>query len=451
MLVNYVQQALGLFEKADAILICDKDGYIEYAKWYKDWYFSSPEVVGKHILEVYPTLTEETSTIMKCLRKKEGEIDEEQHIVNFKGEMIHVMNTTQPIVVDGEIIGAICASSFYEDVRQQKEGEQEGGIKKLYVLDDIITANPAMKAMKNRIVNTARSNSTVLIYGETGTGKELVAESIHTGSRRKNQAFVSQNCAAIPASLLESLFFGTEKGSYTGAQSRKGLFELADQGTLFLDEINSMDISIQAKILKAIEEKKVRRLGGTRDIAIDVRIICAMNEEPYEVLKKGKLREDLFYRIGVVQLRLPPLRERKEDILVLTDFFIKHFNRELGKNVKGLSALTRNAFLNQYWRGNVRELKNTIESAFVNTSESVLTIKSLPETFFMFQGEAGGHREEEQGFQNDFSLNDVVEQYEKSLIEQVLRSSGNMSGAARRMKISRQTLRYKMDKYGIQE
>lgn len=451
MLVNYVQQALGLFEKADAILICDKDGYIEYAKWYKDWYFSSPEVVGKHILEVYPTLTEETSTIMKCLRKKEGEIDEEQHIVNFKGEMIHVMNTTQPIVVDGEIIGAICASSFYEDVRQQKEGEQEGGIKKLYVLDDIITANPAMKAMKNRIVNTARSNSTVLIYGETGTGKELVAESIHTGSRRKNQAFVSQNCAAIPASLLESLFFGTEKGSYTGAQSRKGLFELADQGTLFLDEINSMDISIQAKILKAIEEKKVRRLGGTRDIAIDVRIICAMNEEPYEVLKKGKLREDLFYRIGVVQLRLPPLRERKEDILILTDFFIKHFNRELGKNVKGLSALTRNAFLNQYWRGNVRELKNTIESAIVNSSESVLTIKSLPETFFMFRGEAGGHREEEQGFQNDFSLNDVVEQYEKSLIEQVLRSSGNMSGAARRMKISRQTLRYKMDKYGIQE
>lgn len=448
MLVNYVQQALGLFERADAILICDKEGYIEYAKWYKDWYFSSLEVVGKHILEVYPTLTEETSTIMRCVRRKEVEIDEEQHIINFKGEMIHIVNTTQPIEMDGEVIGAICASTFCDEVRERSVVAGGNSKNKLYVLDDIITGSNVMKEVKLRILNAARSNSTVLIYGETGTGKELVAESLHTCSERKNKPFVSQNCAAIPSTLLEGMFFGTEKGSYTGAQSKKGLFELADKGTIFLDEINSMDMGMQAKILKVLEEKKVRRLGGLKDIDIDVRIVCAMNEEPYEALRCGKLREDLFYRISVVQLKLPPLRERKEDIVLLTEHFIEQFNRDLHKNVKGLSTLAVNALENHHWRGNVRELRNTIESTFINLEEDTITIKSLPETFFMDRQELPqGGKQEPMG--RTFSLASVVEQYEKSLIEEVLKSSVNMAEAARRMKVSRQTLKYKMEKYTI--
>lgn len=448
MLVNYIQQALGLFEKADAILICDKEGYIEYAKWYKDWYFSSAEVVGKHILEVYPTLNEETSTIMRCLRKKEVEIDAEQHIVNFKGEMIHIVNTTQPIEVDGEVIGAICASSFYDKIRERTVITGDVGKKGLYVLDDIVTGSSLMQELKIRIANAACSSSTVLIYGETGTGKELVAESIHTGSRRKEQPFVSQNCAAIPATLLEGMFFGTEKGSYTGAQTKKGLFELADGGTLFLDEINSMDMGMQAKILKALEEKKIRRLGGIKDIDIDVRIVCAMNEEPYEALRNGKLREDLFYRISVVQLRLPPLRARKEDILLLSEHFIAYFNKELGRSVTGLSELTVNAFQNHHWRGNVRELRNTIESAFINLTGNTITMKSLPETFFMEKEEGSVHGEKPDNIQG-FSLSNVVEQYEKSLIESMLRSCASMAEAARKMKISRQRLKYKMEKYGL--
>ena len=447
MLVNYVQQALGLFEKADAIVICDKEGYIEYAKWYKDWYFSSAEVVGKHILEVYPTLTEDTSTIMRCIRRKESGLDEEQHIVNFKGEMIHVVNTTQPIEVDGEVLGVICASSFCDELRERSIAE--GGCKKgLYVLDDIISKSHAMRDIKLRILNAAKSSSTVLIYGETGTGKELVAESIHTASERKDHPFVSQNCAAIPTTLLEGIFFGTEKGSYTGAQTKKGLFELADKGTLFLDEINSMEPGIQAKILKVLEEKKVRRLGGTKDIEVDVRIVCAMNEEPYEALKNGKLREDLFYRISVVQLRLPPLRERKEDIMLLTGHFVEQFNRELKKNVKGLSELAENAFQNHYWRGNVRELRNTVESAFINLTEDIIAIKSLPETFFMEIEDRVETRNVE-AIGTEFSLTSVVNQYEKSLIEEVIQNAGNMAEAAKRMKISRQTLKYKMEKYGL--
>ncbi len=449
MLINYVQQALGLFEKADAILICDKAGYIEYAKWYKDWYFSSAEVVGKHILEVYPTLTEETSTIMRCLNKMEGEIDEEQHIVNFKGEMVHIINTTQPLLVDGEIIGAICASTFYDEMRERKGSRQECGKKSLYTLDDIITEDPAMKHLKQRVLNAARSNSTVLIYGETGTGKELVAESIHTSGPRKNQPFISQNCAAIPSTLLEGIFFGTEKGSYTGADTKKGLFELADKGTLFLDEINSMDMGIQAKILKVIEEKKVRRLGAEKDRSIDVRIVCAMNEEPYEAMTKGKLREDLFYRIGVVQLRIPPLRERRSDIMPLTRHFIETLNKELGKDVKGLSDLARNAFENQLWRGNVRELRNTLESAFINLNGDLITIKNLPETFFQVHSALLPVSGEPLMLQKEFSLEKAVEQYERALVEQILKNSANMAEAARKMKISRQRLKYKMEKYGL--
>lgn len=449
MLINYVQQALGLFEKADAILICDKEGYIEYAKWYKDWYFGSAEVVGKHILEVYPTLTEETSTILRCLRRREGEIDEEQHIVNFKGEMVHIINTTQPLIVDGEIIGAICASTFYDEVRERKGSRQECGKNGLYTLDDIITEDPAMKHLKQQILNVARSSSTALIYGETGTGKELVAESIHTSSPRKNRPFISQNCAAIPATLLEGIFFGTEKGSYTGADTKKGLFELADKGTLFLDEINSMDMGIQAKILKVIEEKKVRRLGAVKDRSIDVRIICAMNEEPYEALKNGKLREDLFYRISVVQLCIPPLRERKKDIMLLARHFIELFNKELGRDVKGLSELAQNAFENQIWRGNVRELRNTMESAFINLNGDLITIKNLPETFFQVRNILPPAACAPPAFQKEFSLEKAVEQYEKAMIEQILGTSANMAEAARKMKISRQRLKYKMEKYSL--
>lgn len=451
MLINYIQQALGLFEKADAILICDKNGYIEYAKWYRDWYFECAEVIGMHILEVYPTLTEETSTIVRCLHSGKGRIDDEQNIVNFKGKMIHVMSTTLPISVDGEIIGAICASSFCGEERERKQEMDSSQGKRLYELDDIITCNEAMKEMKAKIAKVAQNNSTVLIYGETGTGKELVAESIHTSSPRKGQPFISQNCAAIPTTLLEGLFFGTEKGSYTGAERKKGLFELAHKGTLFLDEINSMDFSIQAKILKVLEEKKVRRIGGSEDIHIDVKILCAMNENPYEVLKKGKIREDLFYRIGVVQIKLPPLRERREDIMPLTEAFIERFNRELNRDIRGISDLTKNAFETNRWRGNVRELRNTIESAFNNETGNKITIKSLPELFFMNNEEDG--REAETNIrvidEEKLSLSEAVDQYEKELIKRVLEQSKNMAEAAKRLKLSRQSLKYKMEKHGI--
>ena len=204
-----------------------------------------------------------------------------------------------------------------------------------------------------------------IIWGETGTGKELFAQSLHSHSSRARGPFVAQNCAAIPTTLLESTLFGTTRGSYTGAENRKGLLKQADGGTLFLDEVNSMDLSLQAKILKAIEEKRFRPVGGEQDVHRDVRIVSAMNVDPITAVREGLLRRDLFYRLGVVQLALPPLRKRPEDIPLLTDFYVEQYNRNMGRAISGVSELVRNALLAYEWPGNVRELRNEIGRAHV--------------------------------------------------------------------------------------
>ena len=219
-----------------------------------------------------------------------------------------------------------------------------------------------MLTLKDTVQRVAANTSPVLIWGETGTGKELFAQSLHSHSSRARGPFVAQNCAAIPTTLLESTLFGTTRGSYTGAENRKGLLKQADGGTLFLDEVNSMDLSLQAKILKAIEEKRFRPVGGEQDVHSDVRIVSAMNVDPITAVREGLLRRDLFYRLGVVQLALPPLRKRPEDIPLLTDFYVEQYNRNMGRAISGVSELVRNALLAYDWPGNVRELRNAVES-----------------------------------------------------------------------------------------
>ena len=307
-----------------------------------------------------------------------------------------------------------------------------------------------MEELKERIRHVARNNSTVLIMGETGTGKELVAQSLHTCSDRADKPFISQNCAAIPANLLEGIFFGTEKGSYTGAETRKGLFELADGGTLFLDEINSMELSMQAKLLKVLEEKKARRLGGYREIPFNVRIICAMNEDPAEVMRAGRLREDLYYRIGVVKLRIPPLRERRGDIMVLAEHFIEKYNQEMGMHIHGISELTKNAFLNYEWRGNIRELKNTIESAFNTAQNGIITMKDIPELVQVSTENDMFKTPNTISVPTAGSLKEMMDEYEKQIIFETLKRSKTMAEAAGKLKISRQNLRYKMKCYQLE-
>lgn len=444
MFNQLVQQALGIHENTDAVLICDKKGIIEYAKWKKNVFFVPSEVAGRSILDIYPGLNEKTSTIMRVLNTGQPLYEEEQRIYTWKNELVHCVSTTLPIKANGKVIGAICASILYNSDEKPTLDIPSG---EYYQLSDIIAQDEKMIELKRRIEKAAMSDSAVMIIGETGTGKELVAQSVHSCSMRRDKPFISQNCAAIPTSLLEGIFFGTEKGSYTGAENRKGLFELADGGTLFLDEINSMDISIQAKLLKALEEKKIRHVGGYKEIKFDVKIVCAMNEEPLEAIKKGVLREDLYYRLSVVKLQIPPLRERKGDILLLTDYYIQYFNRKMGKHITGASELVQNALMNCEWKGNVRELKNVIESAFNLAEKDVITMKDIPELAHQTQKtilNAPKAIPNRTG-----SLKNMMDDYEKLIIEETLKNSKTMAEAAEKLDMSRQNLRYKIKRYNL--
>ena len=238
-----------------------------------------------------------------------------QEIPTYTGKVIRSLNTTLPLKEGGKIVGAVDVSRYIDTPYARKnialtfKNVQKND---LYTVDDIISNSVQMAEMKEKIIRIANTDSSVLIWGESGTGKELVAQSLHTASNRKNKKFVSQNCAAIPSTLLESILFGTTKGSFTGAENRAGIFEVANGGTIFLDEINSMGMDVQAKILKAIEEKQIKRIGGVEPISIDVKIVAAMNADPIECVKNKIIREDLFYRLSVVQIKVPPLRERQK-------------------------------------------------------------------------------------------------------------------------------------------
>jgi DNA-binding NtrC family response regulator len=248
-------------------------------------------------------------------------------------------------------------------------------------VDAIIGETEQMTRVKNLILKIAKSDATtVLIQGESGTGKELVAKAIHYGSARADKPFLAINCAALPVTLLETELMGHEKGAFTDAKTaKKGLFELADGGTLFLDEIGDMDMSMQAKLLRVLEEKSFRRVGGVKDIKVDVRVISATNQDLATAMTEGRFRKDLFYRLQVVPITLPPLRERGQDIVFLAQHFMRHFNRECHKTVQGLSEETQQILLAYSWPGNVRELKNVIERAMIFEVENEVLPEHLPQ------------------------------------------------------------------------
>ena len=448
MAERYLEQIRAIIrvcEDTDGILIVDKDGIVRDHRIAMNYYWKEEETVGHHIRELYPCLDENSSTILKALRTGRAIYDQRQELVNSRGEKVELDATTIPIVVNGEVEGAVDCARFYVVGQRIVRGGRKGG---LSTLDRIMTRSPRMEDLKRRIRSAAQLDSPVLIYGETGTGKELVAESLHSEGPRGGEPFVAQNCAAIPANLLESIFFGTEKGSYTGAVTRKGLFEEANGGTLFLDEINSMDISLQAKLLKALEEKKVRRLGGSRDIPFDVRIVAAVNEPPEELLRSGKLRQDLYYRLGVVRLNLPPLRERPEDISLLTTYFIEQYNRSMKRSIRGVTPEVAEQFRRYRWPGNIRQLRNTVEGAFAVAQGELLCEADLAESL----GTRPEPAPEASGAalpDSPISLSREVERYERELIRRAMEQYGSISAAARNLGLSRQNLKYKLQKYNL--
>jgi len=314
--------------------------------------------------------------------------------------------------------------------------------------DNIIGTSEKMRQVYEIVSEMAQNDVTVLISGETGTGKELIARAIHFNGLRKDKPFITVDCASIPENLLESELFGHEKGAFTDATSQKlGRFDLANNGTLFLDEISNLKIDTQGKILRALQEKEIQRVGGVKTIKIDVRIISATNIDLKRAIKEGKFREDLYYRLNVVPIELPPLRERKEDIPLLVNYFLGIFNREFGKKVKNVT-LEAMKFLTAYrWPGNVRELRNVIERLVALVKEEVISHRRLPLDILLSVNTDEGNGEEEGTL-----LREAREQFEKQFILGVLEKvNWNQTEAAKILGVHRNTLMLKMQNLGIKK
>jgi len=305
----------------------------------------------------------------------------------------------------------------------------------------IIGKSAEMKQVFDMVRQVAPSRSSVLITGESGSGKEMIAEALHYNSPRKDKSFIKLHCAALTESLLESELFGHEKGAFTGAIARKrGRFELAHLGTLFLDEIGEINQNVQIKLLRVLEEKKFERVGGEETIEVDVRLIAATNRDLKEAIAKGSFREDLYYRLNVVNIHIPPLRERKEDIPLLVAAFLKEFSQENGKPIEGIDPKARLALYNYSWPGNVRQLRNSVESAVVLAKGSMLTLEDFPPNI---RGETGADTLR-------LSLGTSLADMEKEVIRSTLaREGGNKSRTAEILGIGRKTLHRKIEEYGL--
>ncbi len=329
------------------------------------------------------------------------------------------------------------------------------GSNKRASLTELMGSSEEIKKVFNQVNQVAPTGFTVILYGETGSGKELIARAIHNQSKRKRSKIVTIDCGAIPETLLESELFGYEKGAFTGADKRKeGYVESASKSTLFLDEIGNLSLQMQGKLLRAIEEKCIKRLGGTDDINIDVRIIVAGNKKLDELVKAGKFREDLYHRLNEFTIDIPPLRKRKEDVIYLSRRFLDETNRELRKNVREFSESTLECLLNYEWPGNVRELKNVIRQSVLMSNDVVETVnlpnKKSGSSDRLFDYATGKSTELEGDNYNEFSLRDVVNSVEEHVIMGALKQTGgNKSKAARMLKIDYKTILYKIKEYGI--
>jgi two-component system response regulator GlrR len=304
---------------------------------------------------------------------------------------------------------------------------------------EIVTRSPLMRQVLRRASLIAATDARVLIQGPSGTGKELLARAIHRASGRRAGPFVAVNCAAIPEHLIESEMFGHAKGAFTGAaREHKGLFQAADGGTLFLDEIGELPLPLQVKFLRVLQDGEFKRIGSTRAIKVDVRVIAATNKDLIQAISEKTFREDLFYRLNVIPIHLPPLRDRKEDIPLLINHFLTEFNKELGKNVEGFSPAAIQKMMTYQWPGNIRELKNKVKQAMVLTRNNVITAEDL-----FFHVPVSSNK-----FQ---SFKEAKREFEKEYISQVLRiCQGNISQAARLARKDRKDFYDVMKKYGIQ-
>ena len=378
MLENYIDQIITMGTLADSVTIIDDQQIIRHFQPFNPDIvpFTASDVVGTHFRSTFLDVDPADSGVLRALHGESTISRAYTHLL-FNGQRSSGIESIFPIRMGDSIIGSISVSRFLSRPNRFLDVKDDPSVSPdLAEIPDMIGNSPAMQTLKRQILRVARTDANVLICGETGTGKELVAHAVHTASPRCKRLFYPQNCAAIPSSLLESTFFGSEKGAYTGSVHSKGILEQADGGTVFLDEINSLDPAVQGKILRALETKKLRRLGGTREIQSDFRIVSAMNEDPFACMRSGKIRNDLFFRLSTVILEVPPLRQRRDDIPLLAEYFLKKFCPQ-GPG-KTLSQDTAALLSGYHWPGNVRELKNAIEYACIFAESSEITPKDLP-------------------------------------------------------------------------
>ncbi|NCB42100.1 MAG: PAS domain-containing protein [Clostridia bacterium] len=414
------------------------------------------DVLRKPFAEIFKNLKEEDSTLLQALQHQKSTWKQEQTYLNKDGREITTVNITVPVMDGEKVVAAVEIAKNITDIqrmtdtildlRKEIDDPKKSKSKRIkkYNFSNLFGENKEFINTIGLAKKAAKSTASCIIYGETGTGKELIAQSIHFDSERRDKVFLAQNCAAVPGSLLEGILFGTSKGGFTGAVDRAGLFEQADEGTLLLDEINSMPHELQGKLLRVLQENYIRRVGGTKDIPVDVRIIATINEPAEELLSSGRLRRDLFYRIAVIQLYIPPLRERKDDIVILAEKFIDKYNKKYDKQVWLLSDAAKQKLLLYDYPGNVRELENIIMAAMamMDPQEHVLhdsdliinRRKALPAQDVFTLGKGG--------------LDEYLEKIEKEMIENALvTSGGNISHAAENLKVKRQTLQHKIKRY----
>lgn len=458
-MLNQISEAAALFDAKGRMYLMN-DAAVKMES------LTTQDVLGEHVSDIYRMLDGSKLTVPQALQEKRAIKNRRLYYATCFGKNIDVVSSTYPITQNGQVLGAFTVMQDWSQIEtlqkqimdlqdkllnqaSNKHPKTKSALTAQYQFSDIVYVSSAMRDVIEQCGQVARNDSSVMIYGETGTGKEMFAQSIHNASRRADRPFLAINCAAIPENLLEGLLFGTERGAYTGAEQRAGLFEQADGGTLLLDEINSMNINLQSKLLRVLQEGTFRRVGGSAEIHVNVRLLSNTNVPPYQAIQEGNLRQDLFYRLGVVNITIPPLRTRREDIGLLAKRFIIRCNQKLEKNVKNISKATLDRFQAYHWPGNVRELQHAIEHAMNILPDELSTITPayLPEHILSgMEGPAPQPVPKTKGTSLHTSIRDAAYQ---TICQALRESGGNISEAARALNMSRQNLQYRIKRYQI--